>query len=398
MPKIRMTDRGVVALKPTPGRQVDYFDDRFPGFGLRVSPLGRKAWFVMYRFRRRPRRLTFGPYPHLSLADARARAAAAMREVMQGVDPAAVKADERRAETFAELAAEYMERHAKPRKRTWREDERILGRQILPAWRHLKAKEITRRDVRLLIDNMLARGARTYANRIFALARKVFNFGLQRDIVMMNPCHGLPMPAPESRRDRVLSEQEIRVLWTAFEAEGALVGASFKLRLLTAQRGGEVLGMRWDHVDFGAGWWTIPGDLAKNGMAHRVPLSRQARAALAEIRLQNRPGPWVFPNPMKTGPMVTTQKAAERMRTGTGIEFRQHDLRRTAASHMTGMGISRLVVGKILNHVETGVTAIYDRHSYDQEKRQALEAWGGRVEELVRHQAEEGSTASEVLG
>jgi integrase len=96
--------------------------------------------------------------------------------------------------------------------------------------------------------------------------------------------------------------------------------------------------------------------------------------------------------------MVTTQKAAERMRTGTGIEFRQHDLRRTAASHMTGMGISRLVVGKILNHVETGVTAIYDRHSYDQEKRQALEAWGGRVEELVRHQAEEGSTASEVLG
>jgi len=100
-----MTDRGVVALKSTAGRQVDYFDNRFPGFGLRVSPLGRKSWFVMYRFRRRPRRLTFGPYPHLSLADAKARAAAVMREVMQGVDPAAVKAEERRAETFAELAA-----------------------------------------------------------------------------------------------------------------------------------------------------------------------------------------------------------------------------------------------------------------------------------------------------
>jgi integrase len=387
MPRMRMIDRSVIGLKPTPGRQVDYFDDRFPGFGLRVSASGRKSWFLMYRFRGRPRRLTFEPYPHLTVADARAKAAAAMRDVVQGVDPAAVKAAERRAETFAELAAEYLERHAKPRKRTWREDERILERQILPTWRHLRAKEITRRDVRLLIDRMLARDARTYANRIFALAR-VFNFGLQRDIVMMNPCHGLPMPAPESRRDRVLSEDEIRVLWAAFEAEGALVGASFKLRLLTAQRGGEILGMRWDHIDFGAGWWTIPGEVAKNGMAHRVPLSRQVRAVLAEIRLQNRPGPWIFPNPMKNGSMVTTQKAAERIVKSTGIEFRQHDLRRTAASLMTGMGISRLVVGKILNHVETGVTAVYDRHSYDEEKRQALEAWGGRVEELVKQRTQ----------
>jgi len=106
MPRIRVKDRRVMALKPTPGRQVDYFDERFPGFGVRVSPLGRKSWFVMYRFRGRPRRLTFGPYPHLSLADARAKAAAVMREVLHGVDPAAVKAAERRAETFAELAAE----------------------------------------------------------------------------------------------------------------------------------------------------------------------------------------------------------------------------------------------------------------------------------------------------
>jgi integrase len=287
-----------------------------------------------------------------------------------------------------------MERHAKPRKRTWQEDERILERQILPAWRHLKAKDITRRDVRMLIDKKLDAGAGTYANRIFALVRKVFNFGLQRDIVTMNPCHGLPLPARESRRDRVLSEDEMRVLWKAFEAEGALVGKSFKLRLLTAQRGGEILGMRWDHIDFGSGWWTIPAELAKNGMTHRVPLSRQAQAVLAEIRLLNRPGPWVFPNPTKTGAMVTTQKAAERMIKATGIEFRQHDLRRTAASYMTGIGISRLVVGKLLNHVESGVTAIYDRHSYDREKREALDAWGERLFEIVETQAGESRAPS----
>jgi integrase len=224
--------------------------------------------------------------------------------------------------------------------------------------------------------------------------RKVFNFGLQRDIVTMNPCHGLPLPARESRRDRVLSEDEMRVLWKAFEAEGALVGKSFKLRLLTAQGGGEILGMRWDHIDFGSGWWTIPAELAKNGMTHRVPLSRQAQAVLAEIRLLSRPGPWVFPNPTKTGAMVTTQKAAERMIKATGIEFRQHDLRRTAASYMTGIGISRLVVGKLLNHVESGVTAIYDRHSYDREKREALDAWGERLLAIVDTQAGESTAPS----
>src|SRR5262249_42529502 len=159
----------------------------------------------------------------------------------------------------------------------------------------MKAKEVTRRDVRILVDRVLDRGVSTHANRIFALARKIFNFALQRDIVDANPCHGLPQPARENRRDRVLSESEIGVLWKEFEAERPLVGASYKMRLLTAQRGGEILGMRWDHIDFASGWWTIPTEIAKNGMAHRVPLSRQVRAILAEIKLLALSSIWVFP-------------------------------------------------------------------------------------------------------
>jgi integrase len=383
MPRVKLTDRSVQAIRPNPSRQVDYFDARFPGFGLRVSPAGRKSWSVMYRFHGRQRRFTLGPYPYVSLADARMKAKVVMSQVIQGTDPAAVKAAERMAETFAELAAEYLERHAKPRKRTWREDEGILKRELLPHWGRMKAKEITRRDVRLLVDKILERGVTIHANRIFGLARKVFNFALQRDIVEANPCHGLPQPAREHRRDRVLSEEEIGTVWKEFEAERPLVAATLKLRLLTAQRGGEITGMRWDHIDFTSGWWTIPPELAKNGMAHRVPLSRQVRAILAEIKLMGISSTLVFPSPSRTGAMRTTQKAAERIRTRTGIDFRQHDLRRTAASHMTGMGISRLVVGKLLNHVEPGVTAVYDRHSYDREKREALEAWGERLEKIV---------------
>jgi len=383
MPRIKLTDRSVQALAPQPTKQVDYIDERMPGFGIRVSPAGRKSWIVLYRFHGKMRRVTLGPYPYVSLADARQKAKSIVSQVVQGADPAGLRAAERQAETFAELATEYLERHAKPRKRTWREDERILTRELLPHWGRMKAKEVSRRDVRLLVDSLLERGVTVYANRIFALARKVFNFALQRDIVEVNPCVGLQRPAPERRRDRVLSEEEIRVLWREFEAERPLVAASYKLRLLTAQRGAEILAMRWDQLDLGAGWWTIPGEVAKNGMAHRVPLSHAVHAVLAEVRLLSQSDTWVFPNPTHSGAMTTTQKAAERIRTRTGIDFRQHDLRRTAASHMTGMGISRLVVGKLLNHVEPGVTAIYDRHSYDREKQHALDSWAIKLLQVV---------------
>jgi integrase len=198
-----------------------------------------------------------GPYPILSLADARQQAKSILGDVLRGRDPAGVKAAERCAETVEELAHEYLERHAKPRKRSWAEDERILRRRVLPRWRGMKAREVTRRDVRLLIDEYLERGVSTYANRIFAVVRKMFNFAVERDLVEVSPCHGLRQPAPTRHRDRVLSEDEMRRIWHQFDAEQPLTAASFKLRLLTAQRGGEILGMRWEDIDFGAAWWTV---------------------------------------------------------------------------------------------------------------------------------------------
>jgi integrase len=151
--------------------------------------------------------------------------------------------------------------------------------------------------------------------------------------------------------------------------------------LLTAQRRGEVLSMRWQDID--GTWWTIPADFAKNGRSHRVPLSPQALAILKRLR-EGAEGPWVFPSPTADGPIENPQKAVQRLRTRSNVhDLRLHDFRRTAASHMTGMGISRLTVQKLLNHAERDVTAVYDRHSYDPEKRAALDAWGRRLAEIV---------------
>ena len=150
--------------------------------------------------------------------------------------------------------------------------------------------------------------------------------------------------------------------------------------------------MRWKDID--GEWWTIPAEFSKNGLSHRVPLSTQALRVLEQVRKvtdeqDKKAGrgrsDWVFPNPQdRTKHIYEIKKLARRVREESKIEdFRAHDFRRTAASMMTGMGISRLVVGKILNHVEQGVTKVYDRHSYDKEKQEALNAWGARLSRIV---------------
>jgi integrase len=193
----------------------------------------------------------------------------------------------------------------------------------------------------------------------------------------------------EHQRDRVLSEDEIKKLWKEFDKEEFGVGAPFKLRLFTAQRGGEVFSVEWKELLENA-WWTIPGEKSKNGLAHRVPLSPAVIRIFKDLREKQmrsktrKHSLWVFPARHGGGHLTTVQKSVERIRERTECkDFTAHDLRRTAASMMTGMGIPRLTVSKILNHVEPGVTAVYDRHSYDREKREALEAWSRRLQLLV---------------
>ena len=160
---------------------------------------------------------------------------------------------------------------------------------------------------------------------------------------------------------------------------------ALKFQLITAQRKGEILGARRDEIDLDQRIWTIPATRSKNGMPHRVPLSPLALAVLDQAGA-GQGGEWLFPS-SRTGRPITDEAVNHAMLKnsnllGTG-DATPHDLRRTAASHMTSLGISRLVVSKILNHAEPGVTAVYDRHSYDSEKRAALAAWGARLEEII---------------
>lgn len=398
MPKKKLNAAFVESVKPTGKQQTDYFDKLVPGFSLRVNANGKKTWCVSYRFGGKWTRYTFGAFPIMLLQEAREKAKDALREAAKGINPAGKKKEERNADTFDYLASEYLERHAKRKKKSWHEDERIINHDLLPAFGGMKAKDITRRDVRALLDKKVA-AAPIMANRIRAVLRKMYNWGISEEIVENNPVFLVPMPAKPVQRERILSEDELKAVWKALDKEGEknkshrkrqkITAGSLKLRLLTAQRGGEVMSMEWSEID--GDWWTIPGNKTKNGLTHRVPLTPMALRILEEMKAlvigtgkKQRPlSQFVFPGPSGKAPMANPQKALERIQETTGIHFRGHDLRRTAASMMTGMGIPRLTVQKILNHVEPGVTAVYDRHSYDKEKREALEAWNKRLMLMV---------------
>ena len=384
MPKLKFTARGIEAIKPPKSGQVDYWDAGLPGFILRVSYGGKKAWCVSYRHEGRKRRLTLGTYPALSLADARVKAGDALREVAHSKDPAADKEAYREAETFGELANLFLEKHSKKSKKSWRVDERAFKRDLLPRFRHRRASSISRKEVIRLLDDIVDRGAPIQANRTLEILRKMYNWAMSRDIVEANPCAGVARPAEEHQRDRVLTDDEIKVVWNALDHEPPDVAAIFRLRLLTVQRGQEVTTIRHQDIDPKSRWWTIPPEQSKNNLAHRVPLSSQAWAVL-EPFYNDAPADtvWLFPAPRANGPKRHLWRHMKSIRERSGVDFVPHDFRRTGASLMTGMRIGRLTVSKLLNHVETGVTAVYDRHSYDREKREALEAWGAHVEEIV---------------
>jgi len=402
MPRVDLTTRFLDALKPKPGARVEYLDTVAAGLALRITDTGVKTWTLRYRTTLgERRRLTLGQYPDVSLKKARTRAAVERGQVADGQDPAMEKALEKQearqaiarpTDTIAALVAEYMTKHAKVKKRSWRDDQRMFDAEVLPHWKDRSVKDLTRRDVRDLVEAIADRGSPVTANRCLALVRGTLNFAIGRDWVDANVAALIQRPGAERSRERVLTEDEIRLVWAACETERPAMCALLRLRLVTAQRGGELASLRWTDIDAAGAWMTIPGTVTKNRENHRVPLTATASAILNSLpRIDGCE--WVFPGrsdrrPLgdaKKGGKRVGQRVLEQLRAAdprvTSFDFRAHDLRRTASTYMAEAGVSPADIAKVLNHAEGGprATQIYNRYQYDKEKRIAVEAWERRL-------------------
>lgn len=385
MPRQNLTDRLLRSLSAKAAKRIVYHDQALPDFGVRVSESGRCSYFVRYRTHRGERRWkTLGTHPTLPLADARRLARATLVEVAKGRDPVLEERVRREAATVEDFAEVYLDRYAKPGKRSWKEDQRQLKRDVLPMIGRLPVAEVRRQDLIGIIDRVADRGAGVQANRTAALLSKLFAFARDRGLIELSPAQALPRAAKEISRDRVLGIDEIRRVWRALEPERAGLACSLRLVLLTAQRPGEVLGMRRNDLD--GTWWTLPAGMTKSRRTHRVPLSALARRVVTEALSASRATPvYVFPSPRGEGPVRWLSHASARIRGRIPDvpHWTPRDLRRTAATHMARLGVSRFIIGRILNHSDPSVTAVYERHDYDAEKVEALDAWGRRVEEIL---------------
>lgn len=386
----QLTDRRIRSLKAEEHR-VELMDGAVPGLGLRALPTGRKSWFLRYGPREARRRIVLGPYPALSLEKARDKA----RDLVSGVrisgrDPIAERKAERAARRKAEdgafelLAAFYLEEHAKRNKRlrSWREDERKLSVEVLPAWGSRPAAEIRRADVRELLETIAKDRGGVCANRTRALLSKIFTFGMERARVESNPVHGVKRLYVETPRERVLAEEEVRSLWPLLERLQPAVAAAWRLVLLTAQRPGEVLSMRWRDLeqDSRGWWWNIPAELTKTNRAHRVPLSPQALAVIEALRPLTSSSEWVLASRAEGKRLTWLSHSSVRLREWSGLpHFTPHDFRRTAATWLGRSGVRPDTIDQLLNHAAGRISRTYNRAGYDAEKRQAVVLLGELV-------------------
>lgn len=404
-----LTAKAIEAAKGDPAKRYELPDAALVGLYFVVQPSGAKSWALRYRFGGKPRKMTLGRYPALGLKEARIEAGRALQRLEHGEDPGAAKieakrkaavADEPDRDTVAAVIDLFLRRHAS-RNRRADDVAAMFRRDVLPKWGARRIQDVTRRDVVELLDAIVDRGSPITANRLRAHLNTLFGWAKGRDVVAANPLDGVKPPAPEKPRDRVLDDAEVRLFWRACDALGQPFGPLFKLLLLTGQRRGEV-GEMTDR-ELAGDLWIIPATRSKNGDEHTVPISTAARAVLASVqRIDGRAG-YVFTT-TGAAPVSGFTRASDRLRAkmteiaakaaGEPVEiapFTLHDLRRTAATGMAGLGFPPHVVEAVLNHrsgTRRGVAGVYNRFAYTDEKRAALEAWGRHVGALVEGRAD----------
>jgi len=387
MPRIRLTKSSIDAL-PTPNLDVVYWDAGLPGFGVKVTPKGRKVFVVLYRTGgagSKLRKYTIGPYGRVTLHQARIAAQKVFAAKLEGRDPAAEKREAKRrvVEDRVEDLLESFIVQRLSQNRSAGEVSRLLRREIGKAWTSKSIHEITKRNVVEVISAIEQRGAPIAANKTLKSIKTFLRWCVGQAVLDKSPAEGVPLPTKEVARDRVLDDQELTQVILAARKVGGPYGGIVELLALTGQRREEVARLSWEELDLKQQVWTIPKSRTKNAKAHVVHLSEQSIDVLKRARRQ---GPLVFSLlGIKSFQEFSKAKSALDQLSGVS-KWRLHDLRRTCVSGMARLGVAPHVADKILNHQSgtiSGVAAVYQRHEFLAERRTALDLWGAHIGELI---------------
>jgi integrase len=387
MPRIKLTKIAIDAL-PIPPSDVVYWDASSPGFGVKVTPKGRKVFVVLYRTGgagSKLRKYTIGPYGRVTLHQARVAAQKVFAAKLNGRDLAAEKREARRrvvADRVDDLLETFIAQHVS-QNRSAREISRLLRREVGMPWAGRSIHQITKRDVVEVISAIEQRGAPIAANKTLKSLKTFLRWCVGRAVLGQSPAEGVPLPAKEIARDRVLTDQELAQVILAARKIGGPYGGIVEFLALTGQRREEVAGLTWDELDLAQRVWMLPKSRTKNAKEHVVHLSEQSMDVLRRVEKKR---PFVF-SVLGTKPFQEFSRAKRQIdELSVVAAWRLHDLRRTCVSGMARLGIAPHVADKILNHQAgtiSGVAAVYQRHEFLSERRQALDLWGAHVGKIL---------------
>jgi len=382
-----------------------------------VQPSGKKSWALRYRHNGKSVKHTIGKYPALQLKDARSKANELRAEIERGADPHGAKVTARRStkvnDTFEAAVRRYITDYQFRNKRSWEWTARRLGLMVdgtaepkqcpslaiirdgskdqygrrrvslVDRWGARRIGDVTDADIVAAIDQV-ARHAPIAANRLHAVLSALFGWAKDKRLVASNPCTGLRRPAQETARDRVLSDDELRKVWQAAGELGHPYTGLVRLLVLLGQRRNEIADLRWSEIDLEERVLHLPAARTKNGRAHDVPLSAQALAVVAGLpHLVD--ADLVFTRRRK--PITAFAWLKLKLDEASGVsDWTLHDLRRTVASGLQRLGVRLEVTEAVLNHKSgsvSGIVAVYQKHDYADEKRDALARWADHVDALV---------------
>jgi integrase len=421
--RLALTDRFVAAAKADGVSQADYFDEKTPGLALRVSEAGTKVWTFNFTSPKdgKRARLKVGSYPGTSLAGARTKAKEARGYLEEDPprDPRDVlAAEEANAWTVQTLCEKYLEMHVRPAELASADNiEQRFRKNVLPVIGAKKLATLHQRDINAVLDPIIKRAKGTEANRVFEALRAMFRWAVKRGDLDRSPLGAMEKPAAENGpRERVLSNDEIRHMWDRLPTalpQSMACQRIIRLCLATAQRCGEVAGMRRDELDLGRKLWSLPGSRTKNASPHAIPLSDMALAIIkAALEDAGDDAEFVFPSPLVADDgramsgidphaVATTLRRAHAATDARPkgrfdmVPFCTHDLRRSALTGLAQLGVAPIVIGAVANHLsvtKSNVTfAHYVKHSYEAEKREALDLWAERLDGII------GGAAAKVL-
>jgi integrase len=386
---------------PEKGNRITYFPaavlqgSQVPrGFGVRVTASGAKSFIINYRIKRDEFRYTIGSYPDWSALRAVREARSLRQQIDRGENPLDGRKRPPTTNTVSGLLDEFVERYVEKeaKLRTAHPIKRAFDQLVKPSIGKVGIYELRRSNVAQMLDEVADERGLVMADKTLAWLRKAFNWYAGKDDKFNSPIvKGMARTKPRERaRTRVLSDDELRVIWPLL-AEAGTFGAMLKMLLLTAQRRDEVANMTWMEVG-SDGIWTIPSERYKTKRPNHVPLSDAARLVV-EAQPKIDGCDYVFPSREKTPfsgfgkSKAKLEKAVLSYKKGAEAEplpnWTLHDLRRTAKTLMARAGVRPDISERVLGHVIAGVEGTYDRHSYADEKRDALEKLAAMIERIL---------------